>query len=98
MYVGYNTDWSGVSRASHRYSSYNLSLGSLTWSTYAYGMMLLLESSTCPMCMPIAICKNRQFNSCMFMIISDCYIIKQHVSHAWYECWTMKTLVEAEML
>ncbi len=29
---------------------------------------------------------------------NDCYIIKQHGSHAWYGCWTIKTLVEAEVL
>ncbi len=32
------------------------------------------------------------------MIISDCYIIKRHVSHAWYGCWTIKALVEAKVL
>jgi hypothetical protein len=30
--------------------------------------------------------------------IPDCYIIKWHVSHAWYGCWTIKALVEAEVL
>jgi hypothetical protein len=30
--------------------------------------------------------------------ITDCYIIKRHVSHAWYGCWTIKALVEAEVL
>jgi hypothetical protein len=30
--------------------------------------------------------------------INDPYIIKQHGSHAWYGCWTIKALVEAEML
>jgi hypothetical protein len=28
----------------------------------------------------------------------DHYIIKRHVSHAWYGCWTIKALVEAEVL
>jgi hypothetical protein len=32
------------------------------------------------------------------MIISDHYIIRQHVSHAWYGCWTIKALVEAKVL
>jgi hypothetical protein len=73
------------SRASHRYSSYNF-FCSLTFLTYAYWMMMLLESSTCPMCMPIPICRNRQFNSCMFMIIS------------WCGCWAIKAFVEAEVL
>jgi hypothetical protein len=31
------------------------------------------------------------------MIISDHYIIQQHVSHAWHGCWTIKALVEAEV-
>jgi hypothetical protein len=31
------------------------------------------------------------------MIISDHYIIKRHVSHAWYGCWTIKALVESEV-
>jgi hypothetical protein len=34
----------------------------------------------------------------MFMIINDCYIIKWHASHDWYGCWTIKALVEAEVL
>jgi hypothetical protein len=29
-------------------------------------LTLLLESSTCPMCMPIVFCRIGQFNSCMF--------------------------------
>jgi hypothetical protein len=29
--------------------------------------------------------------------IPDCYIIKRHASHAWYGCWTIKALVEAEV-
>jgi hypothetical protein len=32
------------------------------------------------------------------MLISDCYVIKLHVSHVWYGCWTIKALEEAEML
>jgi hypothetical protein len=34
----------------------------------------------------------------MFMIISDRYIIKWHISHVWYGCWTIKALVDAEVL
>ncbi len=30
--------------------------------------------------------------------INDRYIIKQHGSNAWYGCWTIKALVEAEVL
>jgi hypothetical protein len=33
-----------------------------------------------------------------FLSINDCYIIKWHGSHAWYGCWTIKALVEAEVL
>ncbi len=33
-----------------------------------------------------------------FRSINDRYIIKQHGSHAWYGCWTIKALVEAEVL
>ncbi len=29
---------------------------------------------------------------------NDLFIIKQHGSHAWYRCWTIKALVEAEVL
>jgi hypothetical protein len=32
------------------------------------------------------------------MIISDYFIINWHVSHAWYGCWTIKALGEAEVL
>ncbi len=28
----------------------------------------------------------------------DCYTIKRHVSHAWYGCWAIKALAEAEVL
>jgi hypothetical protein len=30
--------------------------------------------------------------------INDNYFIKHHGSHAWYGCWTIKPLVEAEVL
>jgi hypothetical protein len=33
-----------------------------------------------------------------FRSIDDRYIIKQHGSHAWYGCWTIKALVVAEVL
>jgi hypothetical protein len=29
--------------------------------------------------------------------IPDCCIIKRHVGHVWYGCWTIKALVEAEV-
>ncbi len=56
-------------------------------------IMLLLESFTYLMCMSIPICRIWQ----SFMIIRDHYIIKWHVSHAWYGCWTIKALLEAEV-
>ncbi len=37
-------------------------------------------------------------NSCMFMINGWSYIINWHGSHAWYGCWPIKALVEAEIL
>jgi hypothetical protein len=30
--------------------------------------------------------------------VNDLYKIKQHGSHAWYGCWAIKALVEAEVL
>ncbi len=102
MYVSYTTDWSGVSvghpiGALDIFCLWALWHGWLTLMGCSVKMTLLLESSTCPMCMPIPICRIWQFNSHMFMIISDHYIIKRHVCHAWYGCWTIKALVEAEV-
>ena len=90
----------GFSRASHRCSSYNMSLGSFDMVDLC--LWDALSRWCCswrvfphPMYMPIF--KIRHINSCMFMIISDHYIIKQHVSHAWYGCRAIKTLVEAQV-
>jgi hypothetical protein len=59
-------------------------------------MTSLLESFDSPMCMPFFglgtsthVCSQSN---------PDCYIIKQHVSHAWYGCLTIKALVEAEVM
>ncbi len=50
---------------------------------------------TCPMCMPI-ICfgLGTSTHACSWSI-TDFYIIKRHISHAWYWFWTIKALVEA---
>ncbi len=89
------------SRASRRCSSYNLFFGSLTWLTYALWDVLsrwhrfwrvwLLQCA----CHFFGIGTSTHVCS---QSIPDCYIIKWHVSHAWYVCWTIKALVEAEML
>ena len=88
------------SRASRRCFSLNLSVGSLTWLTYALRDALSKD---------IAPGEFRFSNvhanflldwalQLMYVTISsDCYIIKRHVSHAWYRCWTIKALVEAEV-
>ncbi len=103
MYVSYTTDWPGVS-VGHPIGApatnclWILWYGWLMLMGCSVNMILLLKSSTCPMFMQIPICRIWQFNSCMFMIISHCYIIKRHDNHAWYGCWTIKALVEAEVL
>ncbi len=103
MYVSYTTDRSGVS-AGHLAGALAIICLWVLWHDWlklrgcSVKMTLLLESSTHPMCMPIPICRIGQFNSCMLMVISDRYIMKRHVSHAWYGCWTIKVLVEAKVL
>ncbi len=74
----------------------------LTWLTYAYGM--LCEEDVAPgefftpqMCMPFFFGLGTSTHVCSWSI-TDHYIIKWHVSHAWYGCWTIKALVEAEVL
>jgi hypothetical protein len=59
-------------------------------------MTLLLESFDSPMCMPI-FGLGTSTHVCS-QSIPDCYIIKRHVRRAWYGCWTIKALVEAEVL
>jgi hypothetical protein len=101
MYVSYTTDWP---------VSVGHPTGALAiiccWVlliclTYAYGM--LCQDDIVPGEFFLLQCACQFFwtghiNPCKFMINYDCYIIKRHVSHAWYGCWTIKALVEAEVL
>ncbi len=89
------------SRASCRCSSLNLSVSSLTWLTYASKdalsrwhcswRVLTLQCA----CQFFGLCTSTHVCS---QSIPDCYIIKRHGGHAWYGCWTIKALVEAEVL
>jgi hypothetical protein len=102
MYVSYTTDRPVFSRASSRCSSYNLSLDSFDMvDLRLWDALSRWPSSwrvfTCPMCMPI-IFWTGHINSCMSWSITDHYIIKWHVCHAWYWFWTIKALVEAVVL
>ena len=102
MYVSYTTDQPVFSRASCRCSSYNLSLGSFDMVDLClWDALSKWHSSwrvfTCPMCMPI-IFWTGHINSCMSWSITDRYIIKWHLCHAWYWFWTIKALVEAVVL
>ncbi len=90
------------SRASCRCSSYNYSLGSF----YMVDLCLRDVKSrwrgswrviTSPMCMPNVFGFGTSNHVCSWSII-DCFIIKRHVSHAWCWFWTIKALVEAEVL
>ncbi len=90
------------SKTSHWCSSYNLSLGSFTMvNSCWWGALSRWRGSwrvfTPPMCMPISFGLGTSTHVCL-QSIPDCYIIKQPVSHAWYGCWTIKALVEAEVL
>ncbi len=102
MYVSYTTDRPVFSRASRRCSTYNLSLGYFDMVDLClWDALSRWRSSwrvfTCPMCMPI-IFWTGHINSCMSWSITDCYIIKWHVPHAWYWFWTIKALVAAVVL
>jgi hypothetical protein len=88
------------SRASRRCSNLNLSAGSLTWLTYAFwdglsrwhrSWRVLTLHCACHffrLCTSTHVCSHS---------IPDWYIIKRHGSHAWYGCWTIIALVEAEV-
>ncbi len=88
MYVSYSTDWPGFS-VGHPVGALSIICLWVLWHSWLtlagcfVKMTLLLKRSTCPMYMPIPICRIRKFTSYLFMIISDRYIIKRHVSHAW---------------
>ncbi len=74
----------------------------LTWLTYSYGM--LCQDDVAPgEFLPVQ-CACQLFfglgtstHVCSWSI-TDCYIIKWHVSRAWCWFWTIKALVEAEVL
>ena len=74
----------------------------LTWLTYAYGM--LCQDDTAPGEFLLIQCACLLFfglgtstHVCSWSI-TDCYIIKRHVSPAWYWFWTIKVLVEAMVI
>ena len=74
----------------------------LTWLTYAYGMLcqddiapgeVLLFQCACQLIFGLGTSTHVCLSS-----ITDFYIIKRHVSPAWYWFWTIKALVEAMVL
>ncbi len=74
----------------------------LTWLTYAYGMLcqddiapgeFLLLQRACQLFFGLGTSTHVFSRS-----ITDCYIIKWHVSHAWCWFWTIKALIEAVVL
>jgi hypothetical protein len=74
----------------------------LTWLTYAYGM--LCQDDVAPGEFLLVQCACQLFfglgtstHVCSWSI-TDRYIIKWHVCHAWYWFWTIKALVEAVVL
>jgi hypothetical protein len=74
----------------------------LTWFTYAYWM--LCQDGVAPGELLLVQCAWQLFfglgtstHVCSWSI-TDCYIIKRHVSPAWYWFWTIKALVEAMVL
>ncbi len=90
------------SRASWRCSSLNLSVGSfkmvdLRFMGCVVKMKLILESFDSSNVHAKYFGLGTSTHLC-FWSINDCYIIKRHGSHAWYGCWTIKALVEAEVL
>ncbi len=60
-------------------------------------MTLLLESFDSSNVHAIFFGLGTSTHVCLWSI-NDRYIIKGHVSHTWYGCWTIKALVEAEVL
>ncbi len=74
----------------------------LTWLTYTYGM--LCQDDVAPGECLLIQCASQLFfglgtstHVCSWSI-TDRYIIKQHVSQAWCRFWTIKALIEAEVL
>ncbi len=99
MYMSYTTDQPVFSRSSCRCSSYNLSLGSFDmvdlrlWDALSR-WCCSWRGFTLPMCMPINFGLGTSTHVCSWSI-TDHYIIKRHVSPAWYWFWAIKALVEA---
>ncbi len=89
------------SRVSCRCSSYNLSLGSFDMvDLRLWDVLSRWHSSwrvfTLLMCMPFYFGLGTSTHVCSWSI-TDRYIIKWHISHTWYGCWTIKALVKAEV-
>ncbi len=89
------------SGASWRCSSFNLCLGSLTWLAYACGMHCQDDVAPGEFLLTNEYANFSGLGTlthvCVWSIADRC-IIKRHGSHAWYGCWTIKALVEAEVL
>jgi hypothetical protein len=90
-----------LSRSSHRCSRFDLILGPFDmvdlclWNALSR-WCCSWRVFTHPMCTQ-SIGLGTLTHVCSWSI-TDCYIIKRHGSCAWYGCWTIKTLVEAEVL
>ncbi len=89
------------SRASRRCSSYILFLGSFDMvGLCLWDALFRWRSSwrvfTPPMCVPFFFGLGTSTHVCSWSI-TDHYIIERHVSYAWYGCWTINALVEAEV-
>ncbi len=90
------------SRASWRCSSLKLSVSSfnmvdLCFMECVVDMTLILESFDSSNVHAKYLGLGTSTHVC-FWSINDHYIIKRHGSHTWYGCWTIKALVEAEVL
>ncbi len=90
------------SRASCRCSSYNLLLGSFNMvDLRLWDALSRWQSSwrvfTPPMCMPIIFGLGTSTHVCS-QSMTDHYFVKQPVSHAWCWFWTIRALVEAQVL
>ncbi len=102
VYVSYNTDWPGCSVGHPAGALALICLWVLlAWLTYAYGMLCqemtsILESFYSSNVHANFVGLGISIHVCLWSM-NDCYIIKQHGTHAWYGCWTIKALVEAEV-
>ncbi len=102
MYLSYTTDQPG--------SSVGRPAGALAWSVFGFfwhGCLLLIGCFV-KMTLILEIFHSSNVHVNFFGLgtsthvclwsITDHYIIKRHGSHAWYGCWTIKVMVEAEAL